>query len=205
MWQSVLMEGGAGDLAQVGRKTHTLRSDKPKFIQKSVSIITTALLNEALRSPSLPFLTHPLFWPLLNTREKSSPGPASGPRLLGWGQPTFQSPGWISPGSEKEARGCLQNSKFRPTSDGPCLARVLEGSRRWCGPSSRSFPHLEKQWEAKQEGTVSRASELWNVSGTCGWIRYHEGQGERLLLSKVTWSQTQHTGLGLRKRSSGRI
>lgn len=66
----------------------------------------------------------------------------------------------------------------------------------------QSFPHLEKQWEAKQEGTVSRASELWNVSGTCGWIRYHEGQGRRLLLSKVTWSQTQHHRLGAKKRSS---
>ena len=34
-----------------GEKTHTLRSDKPKFIQKSISVITTKLLNEALRSP----------------------------------------------------------------------------------------------------------------------------------------------------------
>ena len=46
------------------------------------------------------------------------------------------------------------------------------------GPSEGAAGLLEKQWEAKQEGTVSRASELWNVSGTCGWIRYHEGQGD---------------------------
>lgn len=40
------------------------------------------------------------------------------------------------------------------------------------------FSHLEKQLKAKQEGTSRRAGELWNVSGTSGEIRYHEGQGE---------------------------
>ena len=59
MWQNVMMEEVRGPGTEwAGEKTHTLRSDKPKFIQKSISVITTKLLNEALRSP-LPTLPHP--------------------------------------------------------------------------------------------------------------------------------------------------
>lgn len=35
-----------------------------------------------------------------------------------------------------------------------------------------------KAAEGQAEGTSRRASEHWNVSGTSGWISYHEGQGE---------------------------
>lgn len=53
-----------------GEKTYTPTTDKPNFILKSKLVITTKLLNEAHRSPSLlthtpptPTLSHPLFWP----------------------------------------------------------------------------------------------------------------------------------------------
>lgn len=48
-----------GDLAQSGQERRHIHSDQiNQFIQKSVSVITTKLLNEALRSP-LPTLPHP--------------------------------------------------------------------------------------------------------------------------------------------------
>ena len=59
------------------------------------------------------------------------------------------------------------------------MVQGLRGTRGWVwGLLYTSFSHLEKQLEAKQEGTSRRTSELWNVSGTSGWIRYHEGQGD---------------------------
>ena len=48
-----------GDLAQSGQERRHIHSDQTnQFIQKSVSVIITKLLNEALRSP-LPTLPHP--------------------------------------------------------------------------------------------------------------------------------------------------
>lgn len=59
------------------------------------------------------------------------------------------------------------------------MVQGLSGRRGWVwGLFYMSFSHLEKQLEAKQEGTSRRASELWNVSGTSGWIRYREGKGD---------------------------
>lgn len=59
------------------------------------------------------------------------------------------------------------------------MVQGLRGRRGWVwGLFYTSFSHLEKQLEAKQEGTSRRASELWNVSGTSGWIRYPEGEGD---------------------------
>lgn len=53
------------------------------------------------------------------------------------------------------------------------MAQGPEGKERMgVGAVFMFFSHLEKPWEAKWEGTSRRASELWNVSGTCGCIRY---------------------------------
>jgi len=51
------------------------------------------------------------------------------------------------------------------------MVQGLRGRREWVwGLFYMSFSHLEKQLDAKQEGTFRRASELWNVSGTSEWI-----------------------------------
>ena len=128
---------------------------------------------------SLPFLTHPLFRPSQNTRE-----------ILSWACKWSQTFGLgtahsnlrldrVLESREGGQGGCLQNSKFQTNFRRPCpRPGSWKGAEDGVGPSSGPSHILEKQWEAKQEGTASRAGELWNVSGTCGWIRYHEGQGD---------------------------
>lgn len=147
-----------GSLRGPGDTTHSQWSDKTNFIQKSMLVITTELLNEALWSP-LPTIHHPspptptLSFGLCRMLEKPSPGSARDPGLCAGSSPRWP---WArtSPAVQRE-----RPVKLPPVSksSGPGqvaipLAQGLTGEEGvGAGPSYMSFSHLEKQLEAKQK------------------------------------------------------
>lgn len=110
VWHNEKMEevGGPTTGYCSGQKTRIPRSDKPNFIQKSMLVITTKLLNEAHGSPlptsPQPSPSHPLFWPLYNsTLENNLSWVRKWSQTLGWAQPTVVSGKTASRSPKREA------------------------------------------------------------------------------------------------------
>lgn len=106
--------------------------------------------------------------------EKPSPGSASGPRLAHRGLGLDG----VLESRERGARDCLQYPNILGQTRWPFLWHRAARRRRGCGATSHTLLASGEAAGGQAQGTSGRASEHWNVSGTSGWARYREGQGD---------------------------